>query len=279
MTTHVVPDSVQEITLARYLSRAWPMTPAWVFREALKKKDVRVNGVRSSGDAVVRGGDNAFDLRGRHVFYRRRARAFRGKRHADRRKTRGLPVDEDGQNVGCDTLLSRVQRTHPSARLCHRLDAGTGGPVAFSLTDEAHERLRKAFSEHRAEKIYQCVVKGCPEKREASLTHYLVKDARASFVRAHDKPVPGALEAKMRYRVLREGKGVSLVEATLFTGRTHQIRAQMAAIGHPLLGDDKYGDRQLNKALRVTQPQLWCVRLRIEGAEASPRRGLRRNAP
>ena len=248
--------------LPRYLARAWPLLPGWAMREALKNRDVRLNGVRWDGRAPVRGGDELKLYLPEKYLSGPLEILYRDGELLGVIKPAGLPVDVDDRGVGVDTLLSRARRIEPGARLCHRLDAGTGGVMALALTDGAEARLRAAFERHRVGKTYQAVVKGAPPAA-GSLTHYLVKDAAAARVRVREAPAPGALEARLIYRTLEMGAGRALVEIELLTGRTHQIRVQMAHIGHPLLGDDKYGDRAFNRRWGASQPQLWCTALRL----------------
>ena len=105
-----------------------------------------------------------------------------------------------------------------------------------------------------------CRVKGCPARKEAVMRAYLRKDAKLSRVSVTDYPARGALEIVTGYRVMEPGECARL-EVELMTGRTHQIRAHLAHIGHPILGDDKYGDRALNRQLGLRRQQLWATRL------------------
>lgn len=279
MMMHIVPDGVQATPLARYLSRAWPALPAHVIREALRNRDVRVNGARSGADALVRAGDQLRIYIDDRFFERPLSVLFQDEQLLVVEKPVGLPVDADADAVGADTLISRARARSPSAQLCHRLDAGTGGTLILSLSDAAHEALVCAFREHRIQKRYQAVVCGRPPRGEGALHGFLLKDARSAKVCVMDHPAPGALPIETRYRVLKpalaESDALSLLEVELITGRTHQIRAHMAHIGCPLLGDDKYGERAMNKRFHVKSPLLWCERLRIDAGEPLSRyRGM-----
>ncbi len=269
MFQHRIPDGVQPTGLARYLSRAWPLAPGRALRDALKKRDVRVNGVKGGADAQVRGGDlltlylEEAQLSGPIPVIHRDGRLL----CVD--KPQGLPVDADSQGIGADTALIRCRRICPEARLVHRLDTDTGGALLLALTDDAERELLLAFREHRIQKKYQAIVRGCPDPREATLRAYLLKDADASSVRVLSRAAPGSREIMTGYTViaprLQASDELALLEVRLYTGRTHQIRAHLQSIGHPLLGDDKYGDRALNKRLGVFWPQLWCVELACNG--------------
>ena len=253
------------MTLARYLARAYPMWPDWALRATLKKKDVRINGVKSDASASVSPGDEltlycpAEYLSGTvHVVFQENGLLVV-------EKPVRLPVDSDHDGIGADTLINRIQTTYPTARLCHRLDAGTGGIMLLALNDETEIKLKSAFEQHQIKKTYHCVARGQFEKKAGQLTHYLVKSKDAGAVRAYDSPKRGALTAKLNYHVLSQRNDLALVEVQLQTGRTHQIRVQFAHDGHPLLGDDRYGDRALNKAHKTTQPLLWCVKTEYDG--------------
>ena len=263
MRLHRVPAGVPRMTLRQYLPRAFPAMPLWLARETLKKKDVRVNGVRSGPDAMVEAGDElAVYVEDRYltalpdIIYEDEALIV-----VD--KPAGVPVDSDSQGVGADTMLSRLRGVCPGARLCHRLDTYTGGVLIAAKTDEAEARMRDIFREHALTKLYECVVAGDPPAGEARLTAWLEKDARAARVRVLDHPAPGALPIETRYRVLGRRDGLARLEVNLITGRTHQIRAHLSRVGLPILGDDKYGDREANRRLKVPQPLLWCVRIRF----------------
>lgn len=251
------------MSLARYLSRAFPLLPGHILRNALKRRDVRVNGARAGEGAAVEAGDELmiyiderFLTAPAHVLY--------DDGHIlALNKPQGLPVDADEDGIGEDTLLRRARALHPEAALCHRLDAGTGGVILLALTGDAYSEITGYFKDHLIEKTYRCLVSGRPKKPEGTLVHYLQKDAAAARVRETGENRPGALRAELGYRVIETRGETTLVEIDLGTGRTHQIRAQMALIGCPVVGDDKYGDRAVNKRLHAAFPALWCVRLRL----------------
>ena len=136
----------------------------------------------------------------------------------------------------------------------------TGGLLIFTKDEASYEAALEAFEKRTMEKYYTCRVKGCPAKQKAVMHAYLRKDAQLSRVAVTDYPARGALEIVTGYRVLEAGEYARL-EVELMTGRTHQIRAHLAHIGHPILGDDKYGDRALNRKLGLKKQQLWSTRL------------------
>lgn len=256
------------MSLAHYLSRAFPMCPSHILRNALKRRDVRVNGGRSGEGSIVSGGDRLGVYIDERFLTAPAKVLYEDGQILALEKPRGLPVDADADGIGEDTLLARARALYPAAALCHRLDAGTGGVVLLALTEETCALLTGAFKNRRIEKTYRCLVVGCPEVPEGELIHHLKKDADAALVREVGANGPGAMRAALKYRVVERRGETALVEIDLGTGRTHQIRAQLALIGCPVVGDDKYGDRAANKRLRAPFPALWCVRLRLPDGRA-----------
>lgn len=171
---------------------------------------------------------------------------------------------------GQDTLESRLKAVYGQAWPLHRLDVNTTGLVLFARTEAARDELLVAFENRHIHKTYHCVVKGTPSPKEALCRAYLLKDAQKARVTIFDSPVAGAKEIETAYRVLSSRGGESLLAVELHTGRTHQIRAHLAHLGHPLLGDDKYGDRDWNRARKVTLPRLCAVELTFSLAGQSP---------
>lgn len=266
MIEHVVPPGVADMPLERYLKRAWPMIPGHALRAALKKRDVRVNGVRAGAEAVVRGGNRlALYMDDRYLLPDADV-LWTDERLIVAVKPQGLPVDVDRDGVGADTLLSRLRRRWPGARLCHRLDAQTGGIVLAAADDAVYAQAFEAFRAHGVRKRYRALALGDFERREGTLNAWLEKDARRALVRVVHRPASAAKPIETRYRVLEAAaEGLWHVELEPVTGRTHQLRAHMADFGHPLLGDDRYGDRAANRRFGGARLCLWHARLDIPG--------------
>lgn len=262
MHRHTVPAGVSPMPVNRYLARAFPSLPGWLIRDTLKKKDVRINGVKSGADSSVRAGDELTLYIDNKYFSAPLRIIFEDDRLLVVEKPAGVPVDSDQSNVGSDTMISRIRSYCPAAQLCHRLDTGTGGVLISAKTDAALDEMMEAFRGHELIKKYHCMVSGRPERPEAKLRDYLLKDAGASKVRIVHSQQPGALTVETHYRLLGAKESVSLLEVTLITGRTHQIRAHLSSVGLPLIGDDKYGSREVNRRMNRSQPMLWCTEIR-----------------
>lgn len=147
----------------------------------------------------------------------------------------------------------------------HRLDRPTSGIVVFARTSKALARLNKMFAERETEKIYWAVVKNAPPKTEDKLTHFLKRNPKQNKSYAHIKEVPDSKKAVLHYKLLKKLDNYYLLEIVLETGRHHQIRSQLSAIGSPIKGDLKYGFDRSNpdgsihlhaKKLTITHPVL-----------------------
>lgn len=168
-------------------------------------------------------------------------------------KPQGLSVQGD------DSVESRLARDGICARACHRLDVMTGGLTMLAKTESAWHQLIEAFEARNVHKTYECLATG--EAKAGEFTAYAVKDAANAFVRVYDKPLPQAKKIITRVERISETGGIMRLRVTPLTGRTHQIRAHLAHLGMPILGDDKYGDRLANKRFGVKAQALWAVKL------------------
>lgn len=269
----LVPREKDGLMLSQLLMQTAADVPLWAIREAIRKRDVRIDGTRISGDVRVHAGQEIRVFWPRTVVSGRRQEkplpeiVFEDEHVLLINKPQGIQSQNEDNPLAGDSALTRVvsylkaqgeetDRVH----LCHRLDVQTGGLLLFVKDDESFESAMQAFSERTFRKFYTCRVKGCPAKQEAVLHAWLRKDAQISRVSVTDYPARGALEIMTGYRVLQAEEN-ALLEVELMTGRTHQIRAHLAHIGHPILGDDKYGDRMLNRKLGIRRQQLWATRL------------------
>ena len=188
-----------------------------------------------------------------------------------------LVVDkEPGTDVETD-LVSELDPIASPLYPVHRLDVNTMGLVVLAKTEAAEERLLDAFAHHETGKVYEAILVGAPKQREGTLVHYGLKDEERAFMRLVPQGTPGALKMELSYRITETRGGLSKAEIQLFTGRTHQIRVQMAALGCPVLGDDKYGDREANRRYRQKRQLLLAKRLTVMGKTFESTRELNIN--
>jgi 23S rRNA pseudouridine1911/1915/1917 synthase len=142
--------------------------------------------------------------------------------------------------------------------LVHRIDRRVQGVVVFARTSKAAARLSEQIRTRAVEKIYRAWVEGAIANDAAELVHFLSEDD--GYVRVHDRTGTGRKEARLSYRVLKRERDRTYLEIALETGRKHQIRAQLGKIGHPILGDDRYGAKTPWPPPGIA---LWCYRMRF----------------
>ena len=175
---------------------------------------------------------------------------------------------DEGEKV--HTLLTYAQaylyqkgawnpKTDFAPALCNRIDRFTAGIVILAKTQEALRAMDQKIRTHEVQKYYLCIVHGKMKYPDGTLRHFLLKKPEQKKVTVLRKEEPGSKEAITYYQAIDENKGLTLCECLLGTGRTHQIRAQFAAIGHPLLGDNQYGSAKQNEKYGRMNGQALCA--------------------
>ena len=188
-------------------------------------------------------------------------------------KKPGLIVHPD-ENYHFDSLIARVQHylydkgeyepkkeNSFAPALVNRIDRNTGGIVIAAKNAETLRIMNQKVKDRELEKLYLCIAVGIFEKKSDLLTGYLEKNEKQNRVYISKKPTENSKTIKTKYRVLSEKNGLSLLEVDLLTGRTHQIRAHLASIGHPLLGDGKYGKNEINRKMGYKWQALYSYKL------------------
>ena len=272
--------------LDRWLGKTLPLLPAPLAQKYIRLKRVKVNGRRARGDLRLRAGDvlqlyinDEFFDRPREdnaflaVFRPQLDILYEDAHLLLVNKRPGLLVHPD-QGEYVNTLITHIQAYLYQKKewdprqagaftpaLCNRIDRNTGGIVIAAKTAEALRVMNQKIRDREIEKYYLCAVHGRLRPPQGRLEGFLSKDADKNQVTVHRAPVPGGRTALTRYRTLQVKDGLSLVECELITGRTHQIRAQFAAAGHPLLGDGKYGRNRDDRRYGRKFQALWSYKL------------------
>lgn len=276
----------------RFVSKALPLLPPALLQKYIRLKRIKVNGGRAQRDQRLQEGDvlqlyindEFFDKPREDNLFLTLFRPSLDIVYEDENlmllnKRPGLVVHAD-ETEKVNTLINHIQAYLYQKRewnprwenaftpaLCNRIDRNTGGIVIAAKTAEALRILNDKIKDREMEKRYLCIVHGRPKPPEGLIENYLRRDEKRKQVTLHRTRVPGAKTARTRYRTLTSHGRLSLVECELLTGRTHQIRAHMASIGCPLLGDGKYGTNELNRPYGETGQALYAYSLTFRFAQ------------
>ena len=230
------------------------------FMKALRKKDVKVNGKRVNQDLTLSVGDKV------EIFYLPTEK----KKYQIVYQDQNVLVINKLSGHTSESIYGEIKKEHAGAGFIHRLDRNTSGIMIFSLNQIAESELLKGFKDRTFDKKYTTIVVGKMPKKEDVLSAYLVKDKDSAKVNIFDKKVQNSVLIKTGYKVLEENKDTSKLEITLYTGKTHQIRAHLAHVGNPILGDGKYGDFEMNKKYNLSVQQLCATQLTLFFEQNSP---------
>lgn len=285
-----INDSGQRLN--KFLEKAVPRLSGGQMHKYLRLKRIKVNGKRADAAYHLNEGDSVqlylndeyFDAPAQQAAFLRIASPRVSVVYEDAHllladKAPGMVVHEDENGAG-NTLIDHIQAYlyqsgawNPNdaasfaPALCNRIDRNTGGIVIAAKTAEALRILNDKIKTRQIEKRYLCIVHGCPRPAEGLIECFLRRDEKRKQVTLHKTRVPGSKTARTRYRKLQTQGSLSLVECELLTGRTHQIRAQMASIGCPLLGDGKYGSAEQNRPYGETGQALYAYSLTFRFAD------------
>ena len=287
MKTLTVKQNDAGQRLDKFLTKSLPSLPQSLLYKYIRTKRIKLNGKRAQiSDKLCLGDEISLYIN--DSFFEK------GEAHYDFLKaSKNIDIIYEDENVlllnkkvgllshpddteYCDTLITRVKRYlyekgayNPkdensfAPALVNRIDRNTGGLVIAAKNAESLRILNQKLKDRELEKYYLCVVHGVLNKKSGTLFGWLIKDEKKNKVQVYKQEKNGAKEIKTKYSVLSEKDGLSLIEVELLTGRTHQIRAHFSSIGHPLLGDGKYGTNAMNKALGYKKQFLYSYRLKF----------------
>ncbi len=277
--------------LDKFLSKALCNMPSSLLYKSIRTKKIKLNRKRATPDDILHEGDT-LQLFLRDEFFQNDNQAttitlasirpklsiiYEDSNILLLNKRPGVSVHEDADQT-TDNLLTHLQaylyqknEYNPYAEhafapaLCNRIDRNTGGIVIAAKNAEALRIMNEKIRAREIDKYYLCAVHGTPNPRSATLTAYLRKLADENRVLVYDRPTGARDEKKIltQYKVLQIKGNISLLEVALLTGRTHQIRAHMAHIGHSLVGDGKYGVNRADRAIGYKYQALCSYRLRF----------------
>lgn len=266
----VVEEKYNNQKLNTFLFKKFPNLKQNTLYKALRKKDIKINNKRISENVVIHTGDEI------QVF-------ITDDLLLSQSNSFNLEIIYEDKNIIIINKPANVEVTGNSACLtyyvkqyckangenfvepCHRLDRNTIGLILFAKNEEALSILLEKFKQKEIEKHYIAVVYGIPKKKQDRLTAYLFKDKKKSLVYISDTPNKGYSKIITSYSILKENKSenYSILDINLETGRTHQIRAHLAHIKHPIIGDGKYGYNEINKKFKIKTQMLCSYKIKF----------------
>ena len=263
--------------LNNILQREFPALSLNTIYKALRKKDIRVNDVRINENITLHTGDVVKVFIADEFLFANKSNitTFANSSYS----SVNIPVIYEDGNIlivdkpaeievtGDNSLTTILSAKYGFAVYpCHRLDRNTTGLTLFAKNKQSEQILFDKFKNHEIEKHYFCRVYGIPTKKHAILNDYLFKDIKKSMVYICSRHKKGYQNISTEYFVLSSNKSenTSILEVILHTGRTHQIRAHLAYIGYPIIGDGKYGHNDINKKFKCKTQNLCSYKMKFK---------------
>ena len=273
------------LRMDKFTVKVCPALPTTLMYKYFRLKRIKVNGKKTEISYRLKAGDvidmyindEFFDVTEENAFLSCKLTVnvvYEDENIIVVNKPQGVVVHEDDSGEKVNTLISGIKKYlfdkgefNPEAEntfapaLCNRIDRNTAGLVIAAKNAESLKVLNQKIKDREITKYHYCLVKGAPGNKKGTLKNWLLKDENKKEVKVFDSPGKDRKTAITEYEIVRNYNGYSLVRVKLITGRTHQVRAQFAHAGNPLLGDGKYGDPKVNAASGFKYQALYSYKV------------------
>ena len=265
----IIVKKAQKMDLINYLMNSFKSLNKSSIYKALRNKDIRINGNKINKNIILNPLDQLDIYITDNILFNLPKKIdviYEDENILVVYKPQGiLSNNEEGfssTEVDEPTFDDLVKRTYTNAIICHRLDRNTAGLLIFAKNANSYNELSKAFKEGNINKNYIAYVSGTNFSKEyEKLEKYILKDEKTSYCKIFDKNIKGSKKIVTEYSLIYKNtkKDYSLLKVTIHTGKTHQIRAQLKDIGHPIIGDQKYGKININKKFKIYKQLLFAT--------------------
>lgn len=255
------------ITLVNYILKNFPKLSHSFLYKALRKKDIKVNGKRVSKDILLNNNDVLEIYISDDILFNEIKKVeivYEDENILVVFKPQGVLSNKNiDEKLNEKTMEDLVKELYPNAIICHRLDRNTSGLLIFALNEIACNGILDAFKNSLISKEYIGYVYGCDfKKNKDSLGNYILKDSKTGFSKVYNNKVLNSKKIITDYEVIYTNTKLnySVLKIIIHTGKTHQIRAQMLNISHPIIGDSKYGKNEVNNLFKTYKQLLFAVK-------------------